>query len=84
MSLTLNLKQISILDKTSFPKSENINPGLKEIEDKCYENLMDVCRGLAASLEVNTSAIMSIEVRLKKIFKYDQFNILYYLTYFVL
>lgn len=53
---------MSIMDKTSCSKSENINPVFKEIEDKCYENLMDVCRGLAASLEINTSAVMTIEV----------------------
>lgn len=76
MSLTLNSKQISILHKTSSSKDEIINPVLKEIEDKCYENLMDVCRGLAASLEINTSAVMTIEV----CFKYDNFNDLFYLT----
>lgn len=39
-----------------------VNPILKEIQEKCYENLMDVCRGLAASLEINTSAVMTIQV----------------------
>lgn len=67
MSLTLNLKQVSILDKTSCSKNENINPVLKEIEDKCFESLMDVCRGLAASLEINTSAVMATQVCLKNI-----------------
>lgn len=39
-----------------------MNPVLKEIQERCYENLMDVCRGIAASLSVNTNAIMPIQV----------------------
>jgi len=39
-----------------------VNPIIKRIQEKCYENLIDVCRGLAASLEINTTAVMTIQV----------------------
>lgn len=44
-----------------------MDPIIKEVQEKCYANLMEVCRGLAASLEINTNAIMSIQVSWKKI-----------------
>jgi bloom syndrome protein len=59
----LSSKNNTVADQTSSSKKEPaINPMLKEIQEKCYENLMDVCRGLAASLEINTSAVMTVQV----------------------
>jgi bloom syndrome protein len=40
-----------------------VNPVLKEIQERCYENLMEVCRGIAASLNITTNAVMTIQVR---------------------
>lgn len=42
-----------------------MDPTIKEIHEKCYANLMEVCRALAASLEINTSAIMNTQVSWK-------------------
>lgn len=50
------------VETTSKNSSSPVNPVIKEIQDKCYENLMDVCRGIAASLNVNTNAVMTIQV----------------------
>ncbi|XP_025419354.1 Bloom syndrome protein homolog isoform X2 [Sipha flava] len=62
LSLALSSKNNTVADQTSSSKKEPaINPMLKEIQEKCYENLMDVCRGLAASLEINTSAVMTVQ-----------------------
>jgi len=49
-----------------------VNPIIKEIQEKCYENLMDVCRGLAASLEISINAVMTIQVILYKTLNYKQ------------
>lgn len=49
-----------------------MNPIIKEIQEKCYENLMDVCRGLAASLEISINAVMTIQVILYKTLNYKQ------------
>ncbi|XP_022180563.1 Bloom syndrome protein homolog isoform X1 [Myzus persicae] len=45
---------VSIKDSTE-------NPILEEIKEKCYTNLMEVCRGLAESLNINTNAVMTIQ-----------------------
>lgn len=50
------------IETTSKSSNTPINPILKEIQERCYENLMDICRGIAASLNVNTNAIMTIQV----------------------
>lgn len=60
MSSTNN--SVAAQTSSNSKKEPAINPMLKEIQEKCYENLMDVCRGLAASLEINTSAVMTIQV----------------------
>ncbi|XP_025200785.1 Bloom syndrome protein homolog isoform X2 [Melanaphis sacchari] len=49
------------IETTSKQSNTPVNTVLKEIQEKCYENLMDVCRGLAASLNVNTNAVMTIQ-----------------------
>lgn len=54
-----------------------MNPILKEIQERCYENLMDVCRAIAESLNVNTNAIMTIQVSNNYIFKLLSINIIY-------
>lgn len=64
LSLVLSLKKNSVFNESSNLKDESVNPIVKEIQEKCYEDLMDVCRGLAASLEINTSAVMSMQVGL--------------------
>jgi len=46
-------------------KDNTINPMLEEIKEKCYNNLMDICRGLAESLGINTNAVMTVQVNLK-------------------
>lgn len=50
------------VETTSKNSNSLVNPVIKEIQEKCYENLMDVCRGIAASLNVNTNAVMTIQV----------------------
>lgn len=50
------------IETTSKHTNTPVNNVLKEIQEKCYENLMDVCRSLAASLNVNTNAVMTIQV----------------------
>lgn len=56
-------KKNSVIDGiSSSSKDKIVNPNLKKIQEKCYENLMDVCRGLAASLDINTNAVMNINV----------------------
>ncbi|XP_050439513.1 recQ-like DNA helicase Blm isoform X2 [Adelges cooleyi] len=47
--------------KTHNNTHTNHNPLIKEIQEKCYEDLMDVCRGLAASLSINYTAVMSMQ-----------------------
>ncbi|XP_026809821.1 Bloom syndrome protein homolog [Rhopalosiphum maidis] len=49
------------IETTNKHSNTPVNTVLKEIQEKCYENLMDVCRGLAASLNVNTNAVMTIQ-----------------------
>ncbi|XP_022183329.1 Bloom syndrome protein homolog [Myzus persicae] len=49
------------IETTSKNSNTPVNTVLKEIQEKCYEHLMDVCRGIAASLNVNTNAIMTIQ-----------------------
>lgn len=48
-------------------EDSTVNPILEEIKEKCYKNLMEVCRGLAESLNISTNAVMTIEVSLKQI-----------------
>jgi len=48
-------------------KDSTVNPILEEIKEKCYTNLMEVCRGLAESLDISTNAVMTIQVSLKQI-----------------
>lgn len=54
-----------------------MNPILKEIQDRCYENIMDVYRVLAESLNVNTDAIMTIQVSNNYTFNLLFKNIIY-------
>ncbi|KAL5239921.1 hypothetical protein ACI65C_007331 [Semiaphis heraclei] len=49
------------IETTSKNSNTPVNSVLKEIQEKCYEQLMDVCRGIAASLNVNTNAVMTIQ-----------------------
>lgn len=66
MSLTLSSKTNSIIHKTSpGTTNKSTNSALKELQEKCYENLMDVCRGLATSLNISTSAVMTLQVSKK-------------------
>lgn len=65
MLTALNPNKNSIANETlSSIKDESMKSFNNEIERKCYENLMDVCRGLAASLDINISDIMPIQVSL--------------------
>lgn len=50
------------IETTSKNSNSQVNPVLKEIQENCYENLMDVCRAIAASLNINTNAVMTIQV----------------------
>lgn len=50
------------IETTSKHFNTPVNPVLKEIQERCYENLMDICRGIASSLNVNTNAVMTIQV----------------------
>lgn len=50
------------IETTNKTPNTPVNPILKEIQEKCYESLMDVCRGIAASLNINTNAVMPIQV----------------------
>lgn len=39
-----------------------ISRELKQLQEKCYSDLMDVCRALADSLCVSTASIMNVQV----------------------
>lgn len=56
------------IETTSKNLNSPVNPVLKEIQERCYESLMDVCRGIAASLHVNTNAVMTIQVSNNNLF----------------
>ncbi|XP_025411035.1 Bloom syndrome protein homolog isoform X1 [Sipha flava] len=53
-----NKLNIETISKNHFTM---VNPVLKEIQERCYENLMEVCRGIAASLNITTNAVMTIQ-----------------------
>ncbi|XP_050434799.1 recQ-like DNA helicase Blm isoform X2 [Adelges cooleyi] len=61
LKLSSTTKNKLNVETTSKTNNTPVNPVIKEIEDRCYENLMDVCRGIAASLNVNTNAIMNVQ-----------------------
>jgi len=54
----LDSKIVSVKDNT-------INPILEEIKEKCYTNLIEICRGLAESLGISTNAVMTVQVSFK-------------------
>jgi len=51
--------------RTVSIKDSTVNPIIEEIKEKCYTNLMEVCRGLAESLDISTNAVMTIQVSIK-------------------
>lgn len=48
-------------------KDSTVNPIIEEIKEKCYTNLMEVCRGLAESLDISTNAVMTIQVSIRQL-----------------
>lgn len=62
LKLAIATKNQLNVETTSKNQNSPANPVIKEIQERCYESLMDVCRGLAASLNVNTNAVMTIQV----------------------
>lgn len=48
----------------SDTKNETIDAVLKEIEEKCYKNLMEICHGLSASLNISINDVLPIQVML--------------------
>lgn len=61
LSLTVSPKTNLIDSNIVSIKDSTENPILEEIKEKCYTNLMEVCRGLAESLNINTNAVMTIQ-----------------------
>lgn len=46
----------------SDTKNQTIEVVLKEIEEKCYKNLMEICYGLSASLNISINDVLPIQV----------------------
>ncbi|XP_050543933.1 recQ-like DNA helicase Blm [Daktulosphaira vitifoliae] len=65
LKLACSAKKILNLETALKINNTPTNPAIKEIEERCYENLMDVCRGIAASLNINTNSVMNIEAILE-------------------
>ncbi|XP_060858360.1 recQ-like DNA helicase Blm isoform X2 [Metopolophium dirhodum] len=61
LSLALSPKTNFIDSNIVSIKDSTVNPILEEIKEKCYTNLMEVCRGLAESLNISTNAVMTIQ-----------------------
>ncbi|KAF0766088.1 Uncharacterized protein FWK35_00001987 [Aphis craccivora] len=61
LSLAFSPKTNLIDSKVVNVKDSTINPMLEEIKEKCYTNLMDICRGLAESLGISTNAVMTVQ-----------------------
>ncbi|KAL4134912.1 hypothetical protein QTP88_006597 [Uroleucon formosanum] len=61
VSLTLSSKTNLNNSNIDSIEDSTVNPILEEIKEKCYKNLMEVCRGLAESLNISTNAVMTIE-----------------------
>ncbi|XP_025198118.1 Bloom syndrome protein homolog [Melanaphis sacchari] len=61
LSLAFSPKTNTIDNKIISVKDNTINPILEEIKEKCYTNLMEICRGLAESLGISTNAVMTVQ-----------------------
>lgn len=58
----------------SDTKNKTIDPILKEIQEKCYKNLMEICHGLSASLNISINDVLPIQVVLFFFMKFFVFS----------
>ncbi|XP_060844582.1 recQ-like DNA helicase Blm [Rhopalosiphum padi] len=61
LSLAFSPKTNLLDSKIVSVKDNTINPILEEIKEKCYTNLIEICRGLAESLGISTNAVMTVQ-----------------------
>lgn len=54
----------SVENNFSDTKNKTIDAVLKEIQEKCYKNLMEICQGLSASLNISINDVLPIQVML--------------------
>ncbi|XP_050527385.1 recQ-like DNA helicase Blm isoform X2 [Daktulosphaira vitifoliae] len=60
INMVFNTSKITEIQIKNIKQTTD-NSLIKEIQEKCCQDLMDVCRGLAASLNINLNAVMSMQ-----------------------